>query len=472
MTPSTEHLEEDILALYVLKATEVNERRREIAAHLDHCAGCAQLHQEITEYYAEVDVLQKAEAETFFPALQASSRLARRPIPDERGPLSPARRPAVQVFVSSFRTYPIRWSAAFAVIAAAFVLLVPKLVTIDRNPAYVRAKDEFLIVLNENGDELWKKFIGSGFTAGPQQIPVSSLSAVADVDGDGEKEIILMPPSPASSTSISRTITSILCYNAKGSDRWRFEYNPKVVFDKESFSGDYVFEPPLVLGNFGGDGKYEVVFVAHHRTWWPSVVGRISAKDGSTVSEYWHPGWIKVLPEVITENGIRKIVGAGYNNAFEKSALVVLDSRRIDGHAPATAEYTPQSIHEATEIFYALLPNPDLYNSGNPWTSGSGVGANATGEIEVRSGRMLPTGKPGDWVGVLLYFYFDSRLNCVKVKAGDDFINYHSRLEKQGKLTKKLDAQYLEELRRGVEYWDGEKFVKEVTMNKKYSSMK
>jgi hypothetical protein len=186
------------------------------------------------------------------------------------------------------------------------------------------------------------------------------------------------------------------------------------------------------------------------------------------VSEYWHPGWIKAFPEEIDENGIRKILVAGYNNAFKKSALAVLDSRRIDGHAPATAEYTPQGIRESTEIFYALLPNPDLYESVSPGPRGGSVSTNSSGLIEVQSMRSFPVGKPGEWVGVALYFYFDSRLNCVKVKAGDDFINYHSRLEKEGKVTKKLDAQYLEELRLGVEYWDGEKFVKEPTMNKKY----
>ena len=74
LIPSTEHLEEDILALYVLMAPEVVERRGEIAAHLEHCAGCARLHQEITEYYAEVDELQKAEAESIFPAPSREAR--------------------------------------------------------------------------------------------------------------------------------------------------------------------------------------------------------------------------------------------------------------------------------------------------------------------------------------------------------------------------------------------------------------
>ena len=173
LIPSTEHLEEDILALYVLMAPEVVERRGEIAAHLEHCAGCARLHQEITEYYAEVDELQKAEAESIFPALQASSRLVRPPFVDELGPLSPVKRPVVQIFVSSFKTYPIRWSAAFAVILTALVLFVPKLLTTDGNPAYVRASNGYLLVFNKNGKELWRKYIGPGIDAGVLKIPLA-----------------------------------------------------------------------------------------------------------------------------------------------------------------------------------------------------------------------------------------------------------------------------------------------------------
>ena len=174
LTPSTEHLQEGILALYVLKAPEVSEQRGEIAAHLEHCAGCAKLHQEITEYYAEVDELQKAEAESIFPTLLASSRPVRTPLVGEPGPLSPVKRPVVRIFVSSFKTYPLRWSAGFAVILAIAILLVPKLIRSDREAAYVRAWNGYLIVQDKNGEELWREYIGPGIDAGVLKIPLAT----------------------------------------------------------------------------------------------------------------------------------------------------------------------------------------------------------------------------------------------------------------------------------------------------------
>ena len=184
--PSTEHLEERLLDLYVLKAPEVDERRSEIAAHLEQCVACAKRYQVMSEYYAQVEVLQKVEAESIFPALQASSRLVRPPFAGDRGPLRPAKYAVVQIVVSSFKTYPIRWSAALAVILTALILLVPRLGTSDRNPAYVRAKDGYLIVQNKDGEELWRKYVGPGIDAGIIKIPPAG-AATTGAAGPPEK---------------------------------------------------------------------------------------------------------------------------------------------------------------------------------------------------------------------------------------------------------------------------------------------
>jgi acetyl-CoA carboxylase beta subunit len=68
-----------------------------------------------------------------------------------------------------------------------------------------------------------------------------------------------------------------------------------------------------------------------------------------------------------------------------------------------------------------------------------------------------------------LMYYFDSSMRCARVDAHDEFVKFHKRLEAESKLKRVLDAQYFEELRRGVEYWDGEKFVNEPVMNKRYA---
>jgi hypothetical protein len=326
------------------------------------------------------------------------------------------------------------------------------------------------MALNKSGEELWKQYVGSGFESEVLKTSLSSLAKVADVDGDGSNEIILMPPHAESATGQS-LYKSMTCYNADGNERWRFEFHPKMVFGKEVFSEDYDLEVPLLLGDFDRDGQHEIVFAAHHSTWWPSVVGRLNASSGTLMSEYWHPGWIKIAPLDIDGNGLEEILVAGYNNSFERSALAVLDPRRMEGQAPASGGFQAQGVQGSPETYYVLLPDPDLYKLANPWTQGSGVSCTAGGIIEVRSGRILPAGKPGEWIGVVLFFYFDNQLNCVNARAGDDFSNYHVRMERAGTLTATLDESYFVQLRQGVQYWDGEKFVKEPTMNQRYEQV-
>lgn len=72
------------------------------------------------------------------------------------------------------------------------------------------------------------------------------------------------------------------------------------------------------------------------------------------------------------------------------------------------------------------------------------------------------------FIGMDLLHFFDNKMNCVKVSDDDKFTALHQKLEAEGKLTKKLDKQYYEDLRKSVLYWDGEKFLKEPTMNKNY----
>jgi len=59
-------------------------------------------------------------------------------------------------------------------------------------------------------------------------------------------------------------------------------------------------------------------------------------------------------------------------------------------------------------------------------------------------------------------------MNCIKVGDDDVHSEFHKKLEKEGKLTKKLDEKYYEDLRKSILYWDGEKFVNYPTMNRRY----
>jgi hypothetical protein len=61
-------------------------------------------------------------------------------------------------------------------------------------------------------------------------------------------------------------------------------------------------------------------------------------------------------------------------------------------------------------------------------------------------------------------------MNCTQVDGEDNFVTFHNQLVREEKLTRQLDNQYYENLRKEVQYWDGEKFVKTRAQNKHYKT--
>ncbi|MBI3194936.1 MAG: hypothetical protein HYZ34_10795 [Ignavibacteriae bacterium] len=160
---------------------------------------------------------------------------------------------------------------------------------------------------------------------------------------------------------------------------------------------------------------------------------------------------------------MEEIVFGGENNGLQRAILVVLDHRAITGYSPTDDEHRPQGKLLGTEKFYIVFPRSDLARF-------SRVQRNRTNDLRlVENGieiHIVESLHDDTQYGPI--FQFDNALRCIGITEEDLFATYHHKLETEGKLTKKLDAQYYEDLRQGVQYWDGDKFVKEPTMNKRY----
>ncbi len=453
------HIDEITSELYVLKAGEILHRRAKIEAHLRECTECAALRREIEDYYAEVRDLATAHEK----ALVIVDGWERPRLFADRSHVMSVKHSVPACAFHFAARHPIYSSAFSIAFIFAIVLLLTEATRKDLRPAHVKAVGEFLVVQNVRGNELWRKNIGDQFEESTKGLKCFD---VVDIDNDGAQEIIVMSPKGVSSPDVAAG--TVLCFDAKGKERWRFQFKPEIRFAGEMFSSDYNLVAPLVTEDLDKDGHPEVVFAVHHSEWWPSAVVRLNAIDGKVEGLYWHPGWISIQAQDVDSNCTKEIIAAGYNNAFKKSCLLILDPRTIQGHAPATGDFIPLGVPKAAEKYYVLLPNPDIYELANHWTEGSRATLNSAGQIEMRAGRILPGTKPGEWIGTVVYFYFDMGMNCKAVKAGDDFVSAHVRLEEEGTIGKKLEAHYFEELRNAVLYWDGDKFVKDPTVNRLY----
>jgi len=456
------HIDEKTLELYVLDANEVKEQRGDIEAHLNECPGCAALQLEMAEYYSEVQKLHDERTNETSHALTLRNMIVRMPF-GKLGPLQniPATLPA-RLVLFVVRHYVVS-SASFLALAIGTlaVLFSPKGIT-DRNPAYARAKDELLVAYNKDGQEVWRNHIGPKYTESNANTNPDQYLATVDVDNDGKNEILALfgPfPLPANST-LGNTI---MCFSDNGTQRWKFEFHRKVTFGTERFSDDFKFRF-MTVGDFARNGNYEIAAIAQHDPYWPTSVVFLDARNGTLVREFWHCGWLRTVDHRdIDGDGIEELLFTAENNSFNRAAILVLDPRYAEGYAPSTPQNTPQDVHQGLEKYYIMLPYSDLQSLATyPRPTSGGLSFRGNKLIEVKSQEEIQ-GESYD-----MMFYFDSTMKCVEVRPSDRYLLYHRRMESEGKLKVIVVERYLEELRRGVQYWDGEKFVHEPTMNKLY----
>jgi hypothetical protein len=461
MNNSGKHLDERTIELYVLRSDLLKERRADITRHLDACEGCASLHQEIDDYYTEARKLQEAQAEKAAHALYAPDR-AIRPLGFSRTGFAVEKPPSVpQRFVLSVRRYPVQWSAGFMAILVAAMFL-PNLLRRDHIPSYARTKDEFLVVYNRSGVELWRKHVGWGYDAnvGPGSIashPERALTTY-DVDGDGIPEVLAVFGWTNLRDTIAPPANTILCFNADGSERWRYAVHRQVTIGAQSYTDNYRIYQMLV-GDFERKGIPQVIIAASQEPWFPNVLIRLNANNGSYVSEYWHPGVIPfVVQKDLNGDGIEELLMAGQNNRYGQACLVVLDPRKITGYAPTPAQYVPTGMPKGQEMYYLMFPVTDMKKG---WIDVS----NQATKLAIREGGLLEVAvvEPVYDYKAEVYYYFDSTMTCVGVRGSDHFTAVHKRYEEQGRFTHKLGDEYYEDLRRGVLYWDGSKFLKKRT---------
>jgi len=455
------HFDENIIELYYLNAKEVSECRNEIEAHLKICPSCSELFKEVSNYYKSVDGLLKESSEEQALVLSEAINL---PEVSRRESIVKKISKVIPFPIVRFIVYhPAISSLSFAAIIIGFVLMFnQKIFFRDPNLSYAIAKEGYLVSFDKNNNELWRKYIDNEFD---EEVVKKSGGAnqfitVIDVNGDSKNDIIVH--FPVHSRAEIRNI--IICYNNDGSERWRYKFSRQISSDVENFTDSFSINY-FIAGDFDKNGKVEIIATVRHTPYYPSAVVKLDAESGNQVSEYWHPGHIGQLKaKDFNQDGIDEIFLFDMeNNGLNLAPLCILDPRNINGCAPSKKGYLLKNIPSGNEMYYIVFPRTDLAEF-------SERKRNFAQELEFTSDGFLRVvvKEVIERLNYGLHYYFDRKMNCIKVGDDDVHSEFHKKLEKEGKLTKKLDEKYYEDLRKSILYWDGEKIVNYPTMNRKY----
>jgi hypothetical protein len=477
-----QHIEKNILEKYIISREDFSPGELDnIMAHLEHCAYCKDLTEKLTAFYDSVSKeMQNNPTErdkAFADKLLTRNRLA---LPEKKLALQervdnalstfveiiePYHRPLAQRFIRYIRFHPVRVASGFSLAAAlVFATLLIRPMFKDTNPAYARAKDEFLVVYNQSGDELWRKHISPYYDASMLEqhgILLPNYLITSDIDNDSRNEVLALFGFMDCLQPMKNTL---YCYKSDGTEKWHKEFHWNQKFGDEVFADNYSAHSMLVR-DFDQDGLKDIITLLYSGGYYPCVVVKTDPTNGHTTGEYWSSGSVNNMTSFDYNNdGIDEIFLTGENNGYNLASLAILDPRYFIGHTPAPPSYTPHGVPQGLEQYYILFPRNDLKMV-------SSHKRNMSLKVIVQDEKSLFTqvGELVDNSNYLTLFHFNSSLECTQVDGEDHFVALHQRLEKEGKLTKKLDAQYYEDLRKSVSYWDGEKFVNTPTKNSLYT---
>jgi len=472
------HINQTLMEQYFLERENLPAQDiRNMQEHLEHCALCREQYAHLEQFYGDLNQrLQETPTEQdrefagrlitgrFFDKasrllpFKSSGQTAMAPFDKLR---SLKKIPLIYPIIRFAVFHPLKFAAANVTAAAvaigAFLMLQQAPEISDRNPAFARAKEEFLVAYNKSGEELWRKHIGLNFDTeimkGFHGYDIGDkLIKTFDLNNDGKKEIVAI---------VGFTVLSmrnrVTCYKSDGTLNWTFSFSRQMTFGNYDYFDDYgTYE--LLVQDIDGDGLAEIFVVYNHALYYPSALLRLDALTGTLMEEYWNPGAIYTLAHHdLDGDGRDEIIFGGTHNGYNRAFMGVLKPGQMSGHAPAPPPYTPTGYELNTTQKYILFPRSDLAGfSTAPRSNVPGIRLIQDGTVSIDVNEVHQ-----ETQSLRMYFSFNQALHCTKVSVSDQFRIFHNEMKAAGKVTQTIDARYFEALRQGVQYWDGERFVDE-----------
>ncbi len=309
-------------------------------------------------------------------------------------------------------------------------ILVPVLVSaavflpgvLAGRPVSYRIQGNTLIVLDAHGRELWSKVFPYALAQDLQMGPPWQFIWFGELEG---RPSLLVTPIAAGSP---RESFPLICYSARGEERWRFTPGRDVRSSAEEF--DPLFGGPnFRVGPLGKDGRTRIVAVSSHHLFYPTQVTLLST-SGKVLREYWHSGHLRYIELAdLDGDGANEIYLAGVNNARKVATIVVLDPDRFGGASQETEvpDHQLLGFEPGRERRRVFLPRSCLSRQFDPYNTITGFWI--TGKIltvETNEFIQLPAG---------LHHRIDADFRSDHMDISDSYRIRYAQLKASGQLS-------------------------------------
>lgn len=321
-------------------------------------------------------------------------------------------------------------------------------------PTSFHVEGNRLRVFGPDNRQLWEHTfpfaLAESFYDGSIPILMTSFAQFADLDGEGQIEVIFIAASKTTEEP------ELFVFNSDGSVRFTRRPGRAMRFGNKDYSPPFFARGVLIAA--GADGKKSLWLVGEHNVWFPAVVEKLTPQ-GEVAGEYWSNGHINKLAETAW-NGRKVILAGAMYNDQRRTSLAVLDSENPSGSAPAVnPTYRCDDCPPGQPLLFYVFPRLELSRAQDTPPNITTLRATPHGDVLVaveHSGVSLPGESTPQHAPV--FYTLNPQLEMKEAEAGDGYRRLHSRLELLGRLKHPYGAGDEAELF-PVLRWDGRKFV-------------
>jgi len=452
-----EHPDEHTLELYVLGAREAEAPRKKIEAHLRLCAGCRDIVDRVSAFYADLSAEAGHAEET--RAVEASHPARRGAADNFRYPASDAllwpvpRGGALRRFI---RAHPVvsaggGFAAVCGLAFAASTLTGPTARETNVTQVIENRYESRIEAYSATGVRLWTIPVPHLATyMAAEDALQSSFVQIADLEGDGMNEVIANLPMDAEEVAAKNTIH---VFGADRREKFAIRVGEAVRYRDRIYPDEFCINEFCVVKS-PSSGADEIV-VAANDSHSPSIVYRYGA-HGKKLGSYRHFGQVRMMtPQIAAADGRPLIVLTGLTDRDESrtAAIIVgLDPSQIVGDGESSFSGGFNLPVSRAEVFYIRVPQ-------------TAVAKELREPVALAAARpaRLPKGIIGFSVNVVssaagaLYmeYIFRPDFTVLEVKSGNATQAVFDTLKQRGVVTGRFYDDYLKTVAGELRYWDG-----------------
>jgi hypothetical protein len=327
--------------------------------------------------------------------------------------------------VPSQRVWPVI-AASLIVVAAAAALLGGAVrggrSSAGAEPARVTIGADGIVAFSADGSEFWRYVLSpDGHGAPPAPLADPQILHGSDPGVLAATAYQLRPTDRAVSSG------ELLQLTLGGWPTRRFSFDDRVSFGATLYAG------PWMISDFRVDdtrGARRIAVVAHHHTWWPSLVTVLDGRWRRT-GTFVHAGWVEQVRWLTPD----LLLIAGFSNAYDGGMVALLDARTLDGQAPAgnRSEFQCPGCGNAPPLRYITLPRSEVNRAaGAPFNRAA---------LQVQNDRVVigTVELPRLDQAVEAFYEFSPSLEPIGASFGDRYWEAHRALEVEGKIRHSRD---------------------------------